>query len=1057
VPTSLLPVGENGEFEASILLYQPGTYEFTARAVNFFGTYSEPTSSQEVVITGTGPYFSKDATLSDLRIGGQTITGFDPDVYEYDVTLPSGTTEVPEVEADSGDGKASISITQAGTVTGMAVIVVTAEDGITKRTYTVKFNVAAGNVATLRELKVNGINVSGFDPEVMAYTVTLPYGTTAVPVVTATATDTNATVTIIPADSVRGTAVIQVTSADGSAENTYTVNFIVAANNNANLSDLQVNGVTVYGFAPTTLNYDIVLPSGTTTIPIVTAVAADPDAEVKTTQADSLPGTATVVVTAADGITTRNYEIHFSVAANTDASLSDLSIDGETIAGFAPETLTYSVELPYGTTEAPEVSAITTDPNAEVEITQADDLPGTATVFVTAADGTTTKTYEINFSVAANTDASLSDLKVDGNTVEGFVPERLTYNVVLPSGTTIIPTVTATATDPNAEVEITQADDLPGTATVFVTTADGTTTKTYEINFSVAANTDASLSDLSIDGETIAGFAPHTLTYNVELPYGTTEIPYVTATATDSNAKVDITQAESLPGTATVLVTAEDGITTRTYEIHFSVAANTDASLSDLRVDGETIEGFAPDTLTYNIVLPSGTTTIPTVTAIAADSKAVVNITQASSLPGTATVVVTAEDGTTTKTYEINFSIAANTDASLNDLMIDGETIEGFAPDTLTYNVELPYGTTEIPEVTATANDSKAKVEITQASSLPGTAKLVVTAEDGITKKTYIINFTVESAPDKPPKFIQGYPRTGTISSSGAEIIVKINENGYVYFVCLPADAPTPSSAQVKAGKDAEGKTLDENLKGYIQLTAGLENSFVISGLMSNTEYDIYIVAADTGHNLQATPVKIRVKTLIDAGQAELSFDEPSYLLIVGETQKVIVTLEYPDGSKYDVTEWANYQSENSGIVSIDSTGLIKGIAKGESVITATYGELSVSADVEVIEGCFIATAAYGSYLDAHVQVLRDFRDDVLLETSWGKAFVAWYYRNSPPIAALIAENEPLRLAVRAVLTPVVFVIKYPISSSVILLLVMILISFIMRRKINNNYSQHIR
>ncbi|HHT64444.1 MAG TPA: hypothetical protein GXZ75_12280 [Clostridia bacterium] len=136
---------------------------------------------------------------------------------------------------------------------------------------------------------------------------------------------------------------------------------------------------------------------------------------------------------------------------------------------------------------------------------------------------------------------------------------------------------------------------------------------------------------------------------------------------------------------------------------------------------------------------------------------------------------------------------------------------------------------------------------------------------------------------------------------------------------------------------------------------------------------------------------------------------------------------------------------------------MIKGIAKGESVITATYGELSVSADVEVIEGCFIATAAYGSYLDAHVQVLRDFRDDVLLETSWGKAFVAWYYRNSPPIAALIAENEPLRLAVRAVLTPVVFVIKYPISSSVILLLVMILISFIMRRKINNNYSQHIR
>ena len=70
--------------------------------------------------------------------------------------------------------------------------------------------------------------------------------------------------------------------------------------------------------------------------------------------------------------------------------------------------------------------------------------------------------------------------------------------------------------------------------------------------------------------------------------------------------------------------------------------------------------------------------------------------------------------------------------------------------------------------------------------------------------------------------------------------------------------------------------------------------------------------------------------------------------------------------------------------------------------------------------GCFIATAAYGSYFEKHVKMLRQLRDEILLKSDIGRAFVAAYYKTSPPIADFIAEHDSLRTMVRWGLAPVV-------------------------------------
>jgi len=73
--------------------------------------------------------------------------------------------------------------------------------------------------------------------------------------------------------------------------------------------------------------------------------------------------------------------------------------------------------------------------------------------------------------------------------------------------------------------------------------------------------------------------------------------------------------------------------------------------------------------------------------------------------------------------------------------------------------------------------------------------------------------------------------------------------------------------------------------------------------------------------------------------------------------------------------------------------------------------------------GCFIATAAFGSYLHPQVQVLRTFRDNHLLTNTPGRVFVAAYYRLSPPLADFISRHEIFRLLVRLLLTPVIFAV----------------------------------
>lgn len=207
---------------------------------------------------------------------------------------------------------------------------------------------------------------------------------------------------------------------------------------------------------------------------------------------------------------------------------------------------------------------------------------------------------------------------------------------------------------------------------------------------------------------------------------------------------------------------------------------SSDATLKSLTVAGYSIS-FKALTYTYNVNLAHGTTIAPEISAVTNNSKATVNITQASALPGYATAEVTAEDGVTKLTYKVIFEVTpdddpeptpVDVDVTLKSLTVEGYTLSpAFDAKTTTYSVALQDGTTDVPAIHAEANDPTASVTVDTEECHPdGQAIIFVTAEDG-TQEKYIINFNLPTPSGEPTTIFSAYVAKAPSSAvSGTDV-----------------------------------------------------------------------------------------------------------------------------------------------------------------------------------------------------------------------------------------------------------------------------------------------
>ncbi len=701
---------------------------------------------------------SDNANLLSISYNGIPITQFNADTLHYYVSLPSGTVLVPYVSATAQWPGIYPAILSASSLPGTTTITVTAEDGITTKTYYVHFSVEISVNADLAWIRYNNLSLPGFHADTTNYTIQVPYGTSQVAVTAAAATG-SASVLITQPATIPGTATITVTAEDTSVHKTYSIYFEIGKNNNAYLADIQYiignDTIKIPRFNALIEHYNISLPEGTTTPPIILASTQDSNATLLITQASSPYDTAVITVTAENEITTKTYTIQFSVTLSNNANLDSIMVNGALLPGFSSATYTYNIAL--DTAVIPVVSVHCEHNKASSTITYPQNIPGQILITVTAEDTNVKRTYKLNLTISASNNPDLVDLGYSllgtDYSIQSFHPDTTIYHITLPAHTTATPILTFQVADMGATAQVTQPDSPNGVGIIMITAADSITYKIYQVYFQVAISNNANLASLSYAGTPIATFHPDSMHYYITLPYTALAADSISATTADSFAAMYIQQAHSYNDSAMVMIIAEDNTTFKTYTIHFSREWSPIATLSNigytLNYADSCVHNFQSTLYDYTVVIAEEETHLPTIYYQVTDNRSHAYMLRTpTTINDTAQIVVVAENLTDSNIYTVAFHYTPSSNTYLDTISINGIVLENFNKDSINYNITLPWGTTTFPTIYAHALWHGAQVQITPASTIFGTAQIRVVAENGTNQRTYNLHFKEGSNAD---------------------------------------------------------------------------------------------------------------------------------------------------------------------------------------------------------------------------------------------------------------------------------------------------------------------
>ena len=197
-----------------------------------------------------------------------------------------------------------------------------------------------------------------------------------------------------------------------------------------------------------------------------------------------------------------------------------------------------------------------------------------------------------------------------------------------------------------------------------------------------------------------------------------------------------------------------------------------------------------------------------------------------------------------------------------------------------------------------------------------------------------------------------------------------------------------------------------------------------ISGVTQSEQIVSIQVKDPTGKTLL-----VRSITADGAGNYSLEFKIPkmstqgNYIIVASVSVDMIPIIETITVLVQDKVVEISTESGSTDVDdSMCGTGTI--MKNGKCVVDKSSEESVVDKSSEEGGGCIIATATYGSEMATEVQQLRELRDNQLLQTESGTAFMSTfndvYYSFSPTIADMEREHPMFKEVVKLAITPMI-------------------------------------
>ncbi|MBI9054287.1 MAG: T9SS type A sorting domain-containing protein [Bacteroidales bacterium] len=202
-------------------------------------------------------------------------------------------------------------------------------------------------------------------------------------------------------------------------------------------------------------------------------------------------------------------------------------------------------------------------------------------------------------------------------------------------------------------------------------------------------------------------------------------------------------------------------------------------------------------------------------------------------------------------------------------LLADGSD----APDYMQVKAGVDYNS-ETVIVAGNKNILGNTTEIIQVEGLDENTEydLYVTVEDnnGNTQEN-VVKLDVKIPDVTAPEFAQDYPQAKNIKETAFDLFVKSNEAGIAYYILIANDAMTPTATEIKNAVNYSVVDIVES--GNIDSKTEEEAFVIISGLVHNTEYDLYLTIEDSEGNLQEIISKVDVKTIMSTSIEEFDLN----------------------------------------------------------------------------------------------------------------------------------------------------------------------------------------